>query len=75
VRTEVARVREFVIFAIPENEKRVRVAAYPSNKYPLPFGAEIITRVVEPDLDMMVSWAKRRAKRGWDIGKIKAACE
>ena len=67
--------REFVIFAIPDINRRVRVAAFPMNKYPLPFGAEIITRVAEPDLNMMMSWAKRQAKRGWSAEKIKAACE
>jgi hypothetical protein len=67
--------REFVIFAVPDGGERIRVAAYPRNRYPLPFGAEIITRVIEPDLDLMIRWAKRRAKRGWSLEKIRAACE
>jgi hypothetical protein len=41
----------------------------------LPFGAQIIARVVEADLNMMLLWAKRRAKRGWSIAKMQAACK
>jgi hypothetical protein len=72
---EASDMREFVIFTVPARGRRVRVAAYPMNKYPLPFGAEIITSVVEPDLNMMMSWTKRQTKRGWSTDKIKAACE
>ena len=66
---------EHVIFAIRELGGRLRVAAFPANRSPLPFGAEIITRVAGADLGMMMLWTKRRAKRGWSIEKIKAACE
>jgi hypothetical protein len=72
---EASAMREFVIFIAPESDKRMRVAAYPQNKYPLPFGAEIITRVVEPDLNMMMLWTKRQARRGWSVKKMRAACE
>ena len=67
--------REFVILAVPDGGARPHISACSVRKYPLPFGAEVITRVVESDLDMMMSWVKRRAKNGWSINKIKAACE
>ncbi|MDR1516258.1 MAG: hypothetical protein LBS45_11240 [Synergistaceae bacterium] len=66
---------EHVIFAIPERGNRLRIAAFPASRSPLPLGAEIIARVADADLNMMLLWAKRRAKRGWSLGKIKAACE
>lgn len=66
--------REFVIWAIPECN-RLRIGALRADYSPLPFGAEIITRVLESDLKMMLRWAKRRAKRGWSIAKMQASCQ
>jgi hypothetical protein len=64
-----------VIFVIPERGSRLRVAASPADRSPLPFGAEIVARVADADLGIMLRWAKRRAKRGWCLEKMKAACE
>jgi hypothetical protein len=66
---------EHVIFAIHETNDRMRVGALPADKSPLPFGAEMITRVVGADLNMMLLWAKRRAKRGWSVEKMREACD
>jgi hypothetical protein len=66
---------EYVIFAVPEGGNRLRVGASPANKSPLPFGAEIITRVVKPDLNIMLPWLRRRVKRGWSAEKMRLACE
>jgi hypothetical protein len=68
-------VGEHVIFAIPERGGRLRVAAFPADRSPLPFGAEIVARVADSDLRMMLLWTRRRAKRGWSLEKMKAACE
>ena len=67
--------REFLILAVHGGGARPRISACPVKRYPLPFGAEVITRVVEPDLDMMISWTKQQSNRGWDVSRIKAACE
>ena len=67
--------REYVIFAVPENGNRIRLGAMQQNVYPLPSGAEVITRVVEPDVNMMLSWAKRKVDRGMTIDDLKTACE
>jgi hypothetical protein len=67
--------REFLILAVPDGGARPRISACPMGRYPLPFGAEVVTRVLGPDLDMMLSWIKRQTDRGWNINKIKAACE
>jgi hypothetical protein len=67
--------REFLILAVPDGGTRPHISACPIKRYPLPFGAEVITRVLEPDLDMMLSWTKRQSNRGWSVGRIKAACE
>jgi hypothetical protein len=72
---EAGTMREFLILAVSDGGGRPRLSACPMKRYPLPFGAEIITRVVEPDLDMMLSWTKRQSDRGWDVRRIKAACE
>lgn len=64
---------EFVIWAIPEHG-RLRIGVFRADFSPLPFGAEIITKVIEADRDMMLRWIKRRAKRGWPLEKIRAAC-
>jgi hypothetical protein len=64
---------DYVIWAIPE-DKRLRVGALRADFSPLPFGAEIIARVADVDLDMMLRWTKRRAKQGWPLEKIRAAC-
>jgi hypothetical protein len=66
--------REYVIWAIPETN-RLRIGALRADYSPLPFGADIITKVPDTDLDMMLRWIKRRAKRGWPIAKLQAACE
>ena len=66
---------EYVIFAVPEAGNRLRVGALPAHKSPLPYGAQAVTRVLSADLEMMLLWAKRRAKRGWSVEKMKAACE
>jgi hypothetical protein len=47
---EANAVREFVIFAVPDGYARLRISACPVKEYPLPFGAEVITRVVGPIL-------------------------
>jgi hypothetical protein len=64
-----------VVFAIPGRGNRLRVAASPAGRPPLPSGAETIARVEGADLNMMPLWAKRRAKRGRGLEKMKAACE
>jgi hypothetical protein len=66
---------DHVIFAIEECRGRIRIGAFPASASPLPEGAEIIARVASEDLGMMILWAKRRAKRGWSVEKIRAACE
>jgi hypothetical protein len=66
---------EYVLFALMGPGNRLGIGALPAKESPLPFGSEIITRVCEPDLKMMLLWAKRRAKRGWSVEKIRAACE
>jgi hypothetical protein len=69
-----ANVGDHVIFAI-EEYNRLRIGAFPADKSPLPRGAEVVTRVSDADLSMMLLWAKRQAKRGWSLGEMKAACE
>lgn len=65
---------EFVIWAIPEG-KRLRIGVLRADCSSLPFGAAAIARVPDADLDMMLSWVKRRAKQGWSLEKLRAACE
>jgi hypothetical protein len=65
---------EFVIWAILDGP-RAKIGALPASVAPLPKGAEIVTRVAQADLNMMLLWAKRRAKRGWSVEKMRAACE
>ena len=65
---------EWVIWALKENYG-VRVGAHPAHSTYIPFSAEIITRVLYAEKEMMLRWARRRARRGWSIEKMKAACE
>jgi hypothetical protein len=67
--------RDFVIWAVPRADKKFRIGASSAHKSPLPFGAEVVTRVSEADLNMMMLWAKRQAKRGWSAEKMRATCE
>jgi hypothetical protein len=66
---------DFVIWAVPNTRKKYRIGASPAHKYPLPFGAEMVTRVSEADLNMMMLWMKLRARRGWSVEKMREACE
>lgn len=65
---------DVVIWGIPERN-RVRIGASVAKNSPLPFGAEIIARVAECDARMMLSWCKRKAKRGWSVERMVEACE
>lgn len=71
---EVIRVEEVLIWVIPEIN-RMRVGASRADRSPIPFGADIITRVPVCDKDMMLGWVKRRAKRGWSVEKMRGACD
>jgi hypothetical protein len=48
---------DFVIWAVPGKSKKYRVGASLARKSPLPFGAEVVVRVLGADLNMMLSWA------------------
>jgi hypothetical protein len=50
-----------VIYAVTEHGGRLRVAAFPADRSPLPFGEAAIARVAGADLRMMRLWARRRA--------------
>lgn len=64
---------KYVLWGIPE-EKGLRIGASDLRKSPLPFGADIITRVEPCDLDIMRRWCRRRARRGWTVEKMRAFC-
>lgn len=66
---------DFVIWAVPKTSKKFRIGASPAHKSPLPFGAETVARVSGADLNMMMLWTKRHARRGWSVEKMRAACE
>lgn len=64
---------EYVLWGIPE-EWGLRIGASDLRVSPIPFGADIITRVEACDLRVMRRWCERRAKRGWSVSKMRTFC-
>lgn len=65
---------EYIIWSVPCG-RRVRIGASDASVSPIPFGAEPITRVESCDLRIMLRWCRRRARRGWTVEKMRAACD
>ena len=66
--------REYIIVALPENGNRAHMATFPQKGYNLPDGTEVITKVVEPDRNIVSSWAKRSVIHNSSIAAMKAEC-
>jgi hypothetical protein len=65
--------RTYVLWALPK-DRRLQIGASCSRYAPLPFAAEIITTVDAQDLRLMRRWCERRARSGWTIERLRAAC-
>ena len=65
----------YVIWGETRGNRRLRIGISHGRNSPIPFGAERIAVVDPEDLRLMRQWCEKRAKRGWDIERMKAACE
>ena len=65
---------EVIIWVIAE-PNRIRIGASIASIAPIPFGADIITRVKKEDANITKAEVKRYAKKGLSIEKIKALYE
>lgn len=61
---------EVIIWVILESN-RIRIGTSIASVAPIPFGADIITRVTKEDANITKAEVKRYAKKGFSIEKIK----
>lgn len=64
---------EYVLWGIP-GKRRVRIGVSCAQYSPIPFGADIITRVELCELSIMRRWCEKHARRGWSVAKMRSFC-